>query len=72
LSGNLLAKLTALENALLESKKERKILAQAHFYRDNICSAMSDLRLIVDELETQIARKYWSLPNYAELLYSVV
>ena len=72
LCAGLLEKLTVLENALLESKKERKILAQAQFYRDNICSAMSDLRLIVDELETQIARKYWSLPNYAELLYSVV
>ena len=72
LSGSLLKKLTALENVIIESKEEREILAQASFYRDKVCTAMSELRLIVDELETLVAKKYWPLPSYAELLYSVI
>ena len=72
LSSSLLKKLTALENALLESKDTQEILAHASFYRDKVYPAMSELRLIVDELETLVARKHWALPTYAELLYSVV
>jgi glutamine synthetase len=33
---------------------------------------MSEVRLVADELETLIARKYKTLPTYAEMLYSVV
>ncbi|MCL2078940.1 MAG: glutamine synthetase III [Oscillospiraceae bacterium] len=72
LSGCLLKKLTFLEQVLLETKEDREILAHAQYYRDKICPAMSELRLIVDELETVIARKYWPLPAYGQLLYSIV
>ena len=72
LSASLLKKLTVLENAILESKEDREILAEASFYRDKVCTAMSELREIVDELETLVAKKYWPLPSYAELLYSVI
>ena len=72
LSACMLKKLTNLENALLESREDQEILTHACFYRDRIFSAMSELRLIVDELETLVAKKYWPLPSYAELLHSVV
>jgi len=72
LSACLLTKLTVLENAVIESREEREILAQASFYRDRIFTAMSELRLIVDELETLVAKKHWPIPTYAELLYSVI
>jgi glutamine synthetase len=72
LSGSLLKKLSALEDAILESREEREILAQAGFYRDRIFTAMSELRLIVDELETLVARKHWPFPTYGEILYSVI
>ncbi|MCL2276546.1 MAG: glutamine synthetase type III, partial [Treponema sp.] len=72
LSACLLSKLTALENAILESSQDREILAQAAFHRDRIFTAMSELRLIVDELETFVARKHWPIPTYAEILYSVI
>jgi glutamine synthetase len=72
LSGSLIKKLDVLENVILESKEDRENLAQASFYRDRICTAMSELRLIVDELETLVAKKHWPLPSYAELLYSVI
>jgi glutamine synthetase len=67
----LLKKLNSLESAVLESKEERKILDQARFYRETIFAAMSELRLIVDELETLVAKKHWPLPSYAQMLFSV-
>ena len=72
LSGSLLKKMTALESAVLESSQERSILAQAAFYREKIYTAMSELRLVVDGLETLVAKKHWPIPTYAELLYSVI
>jgi len=72
LSSCLLKNLSTLEKALLESKEERKILAQAQFYRNSIFAAMSELRLVVDELETLVARKHWPFPVYGEILFSVI
>ena len=67
----LLKKLSALETALLDTGEEREIYAQARFYRDSVFAAMTELRLVVDELETLVAKKHWPLPSYAQLLYSV-
>ena len=72
LSSCMMKKLKNLEDALLQSREERDVSAQGIFYKDKIFSAMSELRLIVDELETLVAKKYWPLPKYAELLYSVI
>ena len=72
LSACLLKKLNVLEDALLESGEERALCAQATFYRDRVFAAMSELRLIVDELETLVARRHWPFPTYAQILYSVV
>jgi glutamine synthetase len=72
LSACLLKKLTALEDAVIESGEEREILAQARFYREKVFAAMSELRLIADELETMVAEKYWPIPSYAQMLYSVI
>ncbi|WP_424246188.1 glutamine synthetase [Elusimicrobium posterum] len=71
LSAQLLKKLTVLEDALLKTKKHAQVLDQGKFYRDQVFPAMSELRLIVDELETLTAKKYWPMPNYAQILYSV-
>ncbi|MCL2208425.1 MAG: hypothetical protein FWB90_10110, partial [Fibromonadales bacterium] len=60
LSSCMLKRLTALENVLLEASK------------DNVFTSMSELRLVVDELETLVAKKHWPFPSYAEILYSVV
>ncbi len=71
LSTCLLEKLDTLENVILETKAGNDVLTMARFYRDHVFRAMSELRLIVDDLETHIARKHWPLPTYAEMLYSV-
>ena len=71
LSACLLRRLTALESALLETKKSEDQLSLARFYRSEIFSRMSELRLVVDELETLVAKEDWPLPTYGEMLYSV-
>jgi len=71
LSTCMFEKLESLENSLLQTKSNDDCLALAKFYRDVVFNNLSELRLLVDELETVIAKKYWSLPTYAELLYSV-
>jgi glutamine synthetase len=72
LSSCMLNKLSILEKALLESKEERDILAHARFYRERIFAAMLELRLIVDELETLVARQHWPFPTYGQILFSVI
>jgi len=72
LSGSMLKKLTALEAATTEAPNNDDALASAVFYRDKICTGMSELRAIVDELETLVARKHWPFPTYAEILYSII
>jgi glutamine synthetase len=71
LSANLLKKLTVLETAVTGVKGE-DALAHATYYRDKIVTAMSELRLVVDELETLVAKKYWPVPSYGEMLFSVI
>jgi glutamine synthetase len=68
----LLSKLETLENALSESGEKQNILARAVFFREEVFGAMVELRVIVDELETLVAKKYWPLPSYAEMLFSVI
>ena len=72
LTGCMVKKLDTLEDALIASSEERVIHKQATFYRDVVFAAMSELRLIVDELETLVARKHWPFPTYAKMLYSVI
>ena len=71
LTGSLLKALKALEEVLAASEGEHEILEHAHFYRDKVIPAMTELRFVVDELEKLVARKHWPLPTYAELLYSI-
>jgi glutamine synthetase len=72
LSSSLLKKLDILETSLNESRDKGDVLEHASFIRDKVFTAMSELRIIVDELETLVARKYWPLPVYGELLFSVI
>ncbi len=71
LSACLLKKLDILKAVTLDTKLESEALSLAQLYRNRVFAAMSELRLIVDELETLIAKKHWPLPTYAEMLYSV-
>ena len=72
LSSLLYKNLNDLENALLESKIDLDVTTQGCFYRDNILPVMASLRIIIDELETIVTRKYWPYPVYGKMLYSVI
>jgi len=65
LSADMLEKLTTLENALVEAKSPNQ-------YKNNVLKTMSELRVIVDELETFVSKNHWTLPSYADILFSVV
>ncbi|MCL1881808.1 MAG: glutamine synthetase III [Oscillospiraceae bacterium] len=76
LTAKLLTKLIVLESTLAESSEnlamQNDVQDYAKFYRESVFTAMCELRLVADELETLVAKKYWPLPSYAALLYSVV
>jgi len=71
LSGQLYNRLQSLENSVSELKNNVNSLETAKFCADILLMNMQSLRVVVDELETLTGREYWSLPNYADLLYSV-
>ena len=64
-------KAEALEYALMGVKDITDTLALARYYRDTIFAAMNELRIIVDEMETHCAAKYWPYPSYGDILFSV-
>ncbi|MCL2066451.1 MAG: glutamine synthetase III [Treponema sp.] len=72
LSTKLFENLKTLENAAMEAKNEQKTDAQAALFGSKVLASMSELRLTADELESLVAKKYWPLPSYADLLYSVI
>jgi len=74
LSSCLIKNLDTLQSHIVseDGNKDEDILSSAKFYRDKVFFAMSELRMVVDELETLVSNKYWGLPTYAKMLYSVV
>lgn len=64
-------RLEALSEQLISVKEISDKLELAKAYRSKIFMAMSELRLTVDELETLISSKHWTIPTYAEILNSV-
>ncbi|MCL2421125.1 MAG: glutamine synthetase, partial [Defluviitaleaceae bacterium] len=72
-SADLLDRLNALEAALpVAAAASDDILAYGRIYSDKVFPAMEALRAVVDRLETLVAKKYWPLPSYVDLLYSVI
>ncbi|MGN0174517.1 MAG: glutamine synthetase, partial [Acutalibacteraceae bacterium] len=65
-------KLENLENAVLGAKEPRSTDEKGMYYRKVIFTAMQELRIVVDELETLVDAKYWPLPSYTEMLFSVI
>ena len=70
ISACLIKTLDELETSLIATEEE-DAYELAKFYRDVVTKHTAELRLATDELETLIGRRYWNLPTYAELLYSV-
>lgn len=63
-----LRKAIAQLDAAAESEAETVHLHAAQV-RDEVRPAMGELRAIVDELETSVARDLWPMPTYREMLF---
>ena len=71
LTSTLYKNLEELGNLVLHVNSIRDISELAHYYRNSVFMCITEIRLIIDELETLIAKKYWRMPTYSELLYSI-
>lgn len=71
LGNSLYSKLEDLEKSVLDAKLHTEALDLAKYYRESVFMNMQQLRAVVDELETLVSKKYWTLPSYGELLFSV-
>lgn len=71
LSACLYKNVVKLDSSILEAKNQDTPLDTAKYYREVVFIAMQELRSVIDNLETNVGKKYWSFPTYGELLYSV-
>ena len=70
LSDQIADKADALQQAVANLSKTEGVVQEACAIRDNVLTAMAQLRLSADEAETATAEKYWPFPTYGELLFS--
>lgn len=71
LAEHLKKRLEHLSQQTIAVREIKDNLELAKAYREKVYMSMSELRLIVDELEMLIPSKHWKIPTYGELLYSV-
>ena len=72
LTASIFENVKILEDALSEAKAISDFEASAFFYRDRIFPAMTELRAVVDELETITDASMWPYPSYGELLFGII
>ena len=72
LCGCMYQKAQALEDALLHLDQiECDGLARAKYYQQTVLSAMNELRIAADEMESIAGRSFYPYPNYGDLLFGV-
>lgn len=71
LLGDAYRKVRSLDEALMGAKAVEGSQALANYYRDKVFSAMAELRITIDQLETMMPSDKWPVPSYGELLFSV-
>lgn len=71
LCGNAYQKTKALESIVCKVKGIADETARAIAYKDEVATAMLDLRIVIDEMETVTAKEYWPYPSYSDLLFGV-
>ena len=65
-------KIDMLEKAVLGAKGiDGDIVNIAMYYKDNVLTAMQELRAVADEMEANMSAKLWPYPSYGTLLFSV-
>ena len=65
-------KLAALDNAIIGVKEVGEDpIEGATYYKDSVITAMTELRAVVDEMETLVSSDYWPYPSYGDLMFRV-
>jgi len=60
-----------LDSKIHDPMVDSDITARANIMRDTVIPLMRDIRKNVDLTETLVDNKYWPIPTYTEILYSV-
>jgi glutamine synthetase len=71
LASSMYSKVKSLENAILHVRDIEDITLLSVYYKDSVVTAMNELRINADELETLTAKKFWPYPSYGEILFSI-
>lgn len=71
LLGDACRKVRSLDEALMGAKTVEGSQVLANYYRDKVFSAMAELRITIDQLETMTPSDKWPVPSYGDLLFSV-
>ena len=65
-------KLAALDNAIIGVKEVGEDpIEVATYYKDSVITAMTELRAVVDEMETLVSSDYWPYSSYGDLMFRV-
>lgn len=51
--------------------RQRGYSELSFYIRDKMIPAMSSLRRIADDLECRVAKEYWPMPTYSDLLFNI-
>ncbi len=60
-----------LENYMIEALECSDNTSLALFSKDKLLSSMTELRILVDELETKTHSQFWPYPSYGDILFSI-
>ena len=64
-------KILSLERKLEQASLKGNVLETAMCYRREVFFGMQELRAVADAMERIVGKKYWPLPSYGDLLFSV-
>lgn len=59
------------QKTLKAQSYDGEIIEQSMIWRDEVFTAMNELRRIVDTIETKVDSKYWPMPTYIDLLFGI-
>jgi len=70
--GNLSKSIALLEDKIaIAQNSEEDLLKQAELNRDEVFTAMNEVRRYADQLEVLCDSKLWPFPTYTDLLFRV-
>ncbi len=63
--------ITGLSKCISKLEKVTEQSVDAYAFKDHVVPAMKELRHFADSLECVVAKSYWPMPAYSDILYSV-